>query len=81
MPLKQHNQKAEKYDERERKLALAIKTLEENPDVKISHVADQFQLNRKTPTKRYYGRTIEARKAHPERAALTEEEGGIEIVK
>jgi hypothetical protein len=71
---KRQSERSEKYDDRERKIASAMKYLKEHPDAKLKHVANHYSLNRNTLHNRIYGKSKPAREAHPENAALTKEE-------
>jgi hypothetical protein len=68
------SKKTEKYDDRESKIASAIKDLKDHPDAKLKHVADHYGLNRNTLHNRLKEKHKPAREAQPDNAALTKEE-------
>jgi hypothetical protein len=71
---KHPNKKAQKYEERERKISSALKDLDEHPDAKLKDVARHYGLHRNTLSNRVHKKTKPAREAHPAKQALTKEE-------
>jgi hypothetical protein len=58
------------YRSHEARVAAALKAIDENPTSKLKHIAKAFGISRQTLYNRYYGRTTERRKAHPEQMNL-----------
>jgi transposase-like protein len=71
---KHPNKKAQKYEERERKISSALKDLDEHPDAKLKDVAKHYGLHRNTLSNRVHKKTKPAREAQPANQALTKEE-------